>query len=233
MSPATEFPAGKLFMCAAAAAAAVVAVVTPLVLKADDTKPNAHAPAASSAAAPVSLYWTKRGRWNLGAQVGYSMEYGLNRHEVSHIQLLIAQPQLGLIVRDFQLRDVPVRRFEVINEGIFGNAVHPGGRLTGYALLFRLDGRNHGRFVPFFDAGAGVQRTPLSNHVPEVNGYTQFSPQGGVGVQYFFRPQRALVFEWRTLHMSNAGITPPNRGYNAGMITIGFRWLRRPVQPAR
>jgi len=223
MSLASENPAGKLFMCAVVA---LFAVVTPLVLKADDTTPNAQAPAASFSPAPLPPYWTNRGHWNLGAQIGFALENDIP-HNVSHIQLLIAQPQLGLIVRDFQVRHVPVRRFEIINEGIFGNAVHPGGRLTGYAVLFRLDGKNHGRFVPFFDAGAGVQRTTLSTRAPELSGTTQFSPQGGFGVQYFFRPQRAFVVEWRYMHMSNAGITEPNHSFNASMITIGFRWLRR------
>jgi hypothetical protein len=44
------------------------------------------------------------------------MEYGLDWHEVSHIQILIAQPQLGFIVRDF-LRS-PVRRFKIIDEAM-------------------------------------------------------------------------------------------------------------------
>jgi len=158
------------------------------------------------------------------------MEYGLDWHEVSHIQILIAQPQLGFIVRNF--RRSPVQRFEIINEGILGRAVHAGAYLAGDALIFRLDGRDHGRWVPFFDVGAGVLRTPLSKHVPEVNGFTQFSPQGGFGLEYFIRPQRALVFEWRTVHMSNADFAPPNMGFNSSMITIGFRWLRRPAQPA-
>ena len=157
------------------------------------------------------------------------MEYGLDWHEVSHIQMLIAQPQLGFIVRDF--RRSLARRFEIIDEGILGAAVHPSAAyLAGDALIFRLDGKEHGRWVPFFDAGAGVQRTPLSKHVPEVNGFTQFTPQGGFGLQYFIRPQRTLVFEWRTIHMSNADLVPPNMGFNSSMITLGFRWLRRPVQ---
>jgi len=176
--------------------------------------------------AEAPAYSANRGHWNFGAQVGYSMEYGLDWHEVSHIQMLIALPQLGFIVRDFQRS--PVRRFEIINEGILGGAVHPEAYLAGDALIFRLDGRDHGRWVPFFDAGAGVQRTPLSMHVPELNGFTQFSPQGGFGLQYFIRPQRALVFEWRTIHMSNANLVPPNMGFNSSMLTIGFRWLRRP-----
>jgi hypothetical protein len=184
-------------------------------------------PPAMPITAEAPSYSAHRGHWNVGAQVGYSMEYGLDWHEVSHIQILIAQPQLGFIVRDFQRS--PVRRFEIINEGILGGAVHPSAAyLAGAAWIFRLDGKEHGRWVPFFDAGVGVQRTALSKHVLEVNGITQFSPQGGFGLQYFIRPQRALVFEWRTIHMSNANLVLPNMGFNSSMLTIGFRWLRRP-----
>jgi hypothetical protein len=230
MNLASERRAESLFLLTVAP---LFAVVTPMVLRADDTKARAQAPAASFAPAPEPSYWANRGHWNLGVQVGYSMEYGMNRGEVSHIQLLIAQPQLGLIVRDFRARLFPVQRFEIMSEGILGGAVHPRASLLGVALLFRFDGKGHGRWVPFLDAGAGVQRTSLSDRAPEVNGYTQFSPQAGLGVQYFIRPQRALVLEWRTMHMSNAGITEPNHGFNSSMLTIGFRWLRRPVQAAR
>jgi len=167
-----------------------------------------------------------RGRWDYGAQLGYTLEDGLDQHEVSHIQMLIAQPQLGFIVRDFH--HSPVRRWEIIDEGILGAAVHPrAAYLLGDAVIFRLEGREHGRCVPFLDAGAGAQRTPLSRHVPEVSGFTQFTPQAGFGFEYFVQPQRALVVEWRTVHMSNANTVPPNMGFNSSMITIGFRWLRR------
>lgn len=178
-------------------------------------------------APPPTAYSSHGGRWDFGAQVGYTMEYGLDWHEVSHIQMLIAEPQLGFIVHDFA--HSPVRRFELIDEGILGAAVHPrSAYLAGDALILRFSGKEHGRWVPFFDAGAGVQRTPLSKYVPEVNGYTQFTPQGGVGVEYFLRPQRAVVFEWRTIHMSNADLVPPNMGFNSSMLTVGLRWWRKP-----
>jgi hypothetical protein len=196
-----------------------------IILVAQTPPPEATSVVPTTPESPA--YAANRGHWNFGAQVGYSTEYGLDWHEVSHIQMLVAQPQLGFIVRDF--RRSLVRRLEIIDEGILGGAVHPhGAYLAGDALIFRLDGKEHGRWVLFLDAGAGVQRTPLSKHVPEVDGFTQFSPQGGFGIQYFIRPERALVFEWRTIHMSNADLVPPNMGFNSSMIAMGFRWLRRP-----
>ena len=228
MSPWSEKPRRRLWLCALAA---LIAAPAPRALLAQDTRPAPQAADSQFTNAPAPPIWANRGRWILGAQVGYAAENAIPRN-LSHIQLLIVQPQLAFIVQDFQARRSPVRRFEIVSEGIFGNAVHPGGRLTGYALAFRLEAKSYGRWVPFFDAGAGVQRTTLSARVPELSGTTEFSPQGGFGVQYFFRPQRALVIEWRYMHMSNAGITPPNHGFNGSMATIGFRWLRRPVPPA-
>jgi hypothetical protein len=218
----SAIPNSRLAACALVAACCLL---SPFRILAQSPPLSAHS--VLSAASPPTHYSATRGHWDFGAQVGYSMEYGLDQHELSHIQMLIAQPQLGFIVRDFQ--SSAIRRFEIIDEGILGEAVHPHAAfLAGNTLIFRLEGREFGRWIPFFDAGLGAQHTSLSQHVPEVDGFTQFTPQGGFGVEYFFAPQRALVFEWRTVHMSNAGLVPPNMGFNSSMITVGFRWLRRP-----
>lgn len=185
---------------------------------------QADAPPPSAPTASDQPRWANRGRWNFGLQVGYGVENAIPRN-LSHVNMLIFQPQLGLIVKDFARG--PVRRFEIINEGVIGNAVHPGGRMLGTTLFFRFDGKPRGNVIPFFDAGASAMHTTLATRVPEVSGTTQFMPQGGLGIQYFFRPQRAFVVEYRYFHMSNAGLQQPNEGFNGSMITLGFRWLRR------
>lgn len=139
--------------------------------------------------------------------------------------MLIFQPNIGLILKDFQ--SGPLRRFELVNEGVIGNAVHPGGHMLGTTLFFRFDFKPHKNVMPFFDAGSSAMHTSLAERAPEISGTTQFMPQGGFGIQYFFRPQRALVIEYRYFHMSNAGLQQPNEGFNGSMMTIGFRWFRR------
>jgi len=172
-------------------------------------------------------FWSNRGRWTFGTQLGIAVENNIPRN-ISHIIIMIAQPSVGFTLKDFHSGGFPISRFSVVSEGILGGAIHPGGRLIGHALLFRLDGRPVNRVVPFFDFGAGVLHTSLAERAPELSGTTQFNPQGGLGIQYFFNPQRAFVFEYRYMHMSNNGIQEPNHGFNSSMITIGFRWLRRP-----
>jgi opacity protein-like surface antigen len=186
-------------------------------------------PAAPNAPDPASIgqapRWQNRGRWNFGLQVGYGVENAIPRN-LSHVNMLIVQPQVGLIVRDFA--HGPLRRFEVVNEAVIGNAVHPGGHMWGNTLLFRFDGKPYRHVIPFLDIGASAMHTTLATRAPEVSGYAQFMPQAGLGIQYFFSPQRAFVVEYRYFHMSNAGLEQPNEGFNGSMLTIGFRWLRRP-----
>ncbi len=142
--------------------------------------------------------------------------------------MVIAQPDVGLILRTFHSPRFPVSRFSLVSEGILGSAVHPGGHLFGQTLLFRFDGKPHGHFVPFLNIGSGILHTTLAERAPELSGNLQFMSQAGLGVQYFISPQRAIVFEYRYLHMSNGGIEAPNHGFNASMVSLGFRWLRRP-----
>jgi hypothetical protein len=170
--------------------------------------------------------WTAKSRLNLGLQVAYAIEND-DPFRNSHINLLYAQPQLGIVVADFHSHRIPLSRFEIVNEGVVGNSIHPGGRLTGYVLLFRLDGKPWGRIIPFFDMGAGVLNTTFNLRAHELSGSTQFNPQAGIGIQYFFRPRWAFVLEYRFLHMSNNNIQAPNLGFNANMLSLGFRWLVR------
>jgi opacity protein-like surface antigen len=188
---------------------------------------SAHPQDAGKALQPApdrNQFWTTRSRVNFGLQVAYAIE-NEDPFRNSHINLLYAQPQLGIVVADFHVRHVPLSRFEIINEGVLGRSTHPGGRLTGYVLLFRLDGKPWGRTIPFLDMGAGVLNTTLNLRAPELSGSTQFNPQAGLGVQYFFRPQWAVVLEYRYLHMSNNNIQAPNLGFNANLLSLGFRWL--------
>ncbi len=174
--------------------------------------------------------WQTRSRLAFGIQLGYGLENAIPRN-ISHINLLIVQPSVAFTVMQFNKPRFPISRFSLVSEGIIGNAVHPGGKLLGQTLLFRFDGKPHRRVVPFFNMGAGVLHTTLDTRAPEISGHTQFLDQAGLGIQYFFRPQRAFVVEYRYFHMSNAGIQPPNHGYNGSMVSLGFRWLLRPTLP--
>ena len=181
-------------------------------------------------ATPVAApFWANGGRISYGLQVADQYQSPIPPNG-SHINLLYLQPQLHVILADFGRS--PVGRIEWLSEGAIGGATHPGGRLLGYSLLFRLEGRAYRNTLPFMDFGAGVNDTTINRHAFEIAGNLQFTPQGGFGIEHFFSPQRAVVIECRYLHMSNAGIEEPNHGFNTVGVSVGFRWLRRPRGPS-
>jgi opacity protein-like surface antigen len=183
--------------------------------------------AGQSAQGSPEPYWTRDGRLTLGVQFGFGLENNIPNN-ISHINFIFAAPQIGIIAWDSPHSRFPLKRFELISQQMLGGSTHPGGSLIGTSLIMRFGFKPMGRAVPYFDAGSGPVHTTIDENAPEITGHTQFLSQGGVGLQYFVRPQRAMVFEYHYFHMSNAGLQQPNHGFNGSMFTVGFRWLRRP-----
>ena len=171
-------------------------------------------------------YWTRYGRLTFGVQFGFGLENNIP-HNISHINFIFAAPQIGIIAWDSPHSRLPLKRFELISQQMLGGSTHPGGSLIGTSLVMRFGFKPFGRVVPYFDAGSGPVHTTIDTNAPEITGLTQFLSQGCVGLQYFVRPQRAMVVEYHYFHMSNAGIQQPNHGFNGSMASIGFRWLLR------
>jgi len=73
---------------------------------------------------------------------------------------------------------------------------------------------------------SGPLHTSLDQKAPELGGHIQFISQGGAGIQRRLNLERSLVMEYRYFHMSNAGLTQPNHGFNGSMLSIGMRWNR-------
>ena len=160
-----------------------------------------------------------------GLQAAYGLENGIPRN-ISHITMLYAQPQLGVVIWDSPESKLPIKRFEIVSEGIVGGALHPGGHLLGDTLMFRVAGNSMKRWIPFFNVSSGPLHTNLNEKAPELGGHVQFLSQGGAGIQRRLTPQQSIVVEYRYFHMSNAGLTQPNHGFNGSMLSIGMRWNR-------
>jgi hypothetical protein len=154
----------------------------------------------------------------LGFQAAYGLENDIPRN-ISHINMLYAQPQIGIVAWNSPESRLPVKRFDVISEGIIGNSVHPGGRMLGDTLLFRFEGKPLHGVLPFLDLGSGPLNTTISKRASELGGNVQFLSQGGVGIQ-----RKKYILEYRYFHMSNAGLTKPNHGFNGSMLSVGLRW---------
>jgi lipid A 3-O-deacylase len=95
--------------------------------------------------------------------------------------------------------------------------------VVGVTPVLRYTFSTGTRWVPFFDAGAGVTATDIK--LPDLSTVFQFNDQAGPGVLFFCRDNVALTAQTRYLHISNAGIEKPNHGVNAIMISAGMSWF--------
>ena len=160
-----------------------------------------------------------------GLQAAYGLENDIPRN-ISHIQMLYVQPQIGVVLWNSPESRSPIKRFEIVSEGILGGSTHPGGHLFGDTLMFRFTGNSARRYVPFFNASSGPLHTNINERASELGGHVQFLSQGGIGIQRQLHAGRSMVLEYRYFHMSNAGLTKPNHGFNGSMLSIGMRWSR-------
>jgi hypothetical protein len=153
-----------------------------------------------------------------GFQAAYGAENAIPRN-ISHINMIYAQPQIGIVAWNSPESRLPIKRFEVISEGMLGGSTHPGGHILGDTLLFRFTGGRLLGISPMVDLGSGPLHTTINeNGASELGGNVQFLSQGGIGFQ-----KSKYVVEWRYFHMSNAGLTRPNHGFNGNMISVGIR----------
>src|ERR1041385_8054772 len=121
-------------------------------------------------------------RFVFGLQAAYGLENGIPRN-ISHIQMLYAQPQVGYVVWNSSESRLPIKRFDIVSEGIVGGSTHPGGHVFGDTLMFRVMGNSARRYSPFFSVSSGPLHTTLNEHASELGGHVQFLSQGGAGIQ--------------------------------------------------
>ena len=89
----------------------------------------------------------------------------------------------------------------------------------GCGMLFKY-GYRLGNFLPFIDAGTGLQYT--TQHTNEEATQWCFQVQGGAGFYYFFKKNKAISFEYRFRHFSNASTKAPNKGVDVHNFLVGL-----------
>ena len=114
-----------------------------------------------------------------------------------------------------------------------------GGTFTGVSLtpvIFRWDFKPRRRFAPWFQAAGGLIYTThkfppdvlVPHGHPGGTSVWNFSPQGGIGVQYFCPAGRAITLAGSGVHISSASLGDRNPGVNASvMFQIGYTFFSR------
>ena len=80
--------------------------------------------------------------------------------------------------------------------------------------------------VPFVEAAAGVMWSN-ANVPPGDTSQINFTPGGGGGMHIFLRPNHALTWTLRAVHISNASLGNHNPGVNASIqASLGYTWFK-------
>ncbi len=127
---------------------------------------------------------------------------------------------------------------------IYCSSLYPtGGDYNGVSItpiilrwnFVHWEGRRDNRILPFAQGAGGLIWT---NHkYPPVGPYQKpghqgtsvfnFTPQFGIGVHYFVKPEQALTFQANAVHISSASLGDSNPGVNASVqFTIGYTWWK-------
>lgn len=64
-------------------------------------------------------FWAEHSRPTFGFQVSFALEDGIT-HNISHINMIITQPEVGIIAWNSPRSRLPIKRLELISEGILG-----------------------------------------------------------------------------------------------------------------
>ena len=112
-----------------------------------------------------------------------------------------------------------------------------GISITPIILRWNLVSRQdtHRRLLPFLQGAGGLIWT---NHkyppvgpfqFPNKQGASvfNFTPQFGIGVQYFIKPKRSITFQANAVHISSASLGDTNPGVNASVqFALGYTWWK-------
>lgn len=143
-----------------------------------------------------------------------------NRHAIYIL------PQLGLVLTDQLGSGLVAGNVEVLIEPMAAHYYEPfSASAFGGSLMLKYNFLSFGRWMPFWDGGAGMLWTDLAPRIPEQSTQFNFILQTGPGVSYFVSEHWAITAGIRFHHISNANIGDRNTGLNAWLFTLGVSFF--------
>jgi lipid A 3-O-deacylase len=98
--------------------------------------------------------------------------------------------------------------------------------ITPVILKWNFTGGGKRKIVPFFEAVSGALFS-ADNFPAGDTARVNFQTGAGIGFHAFTKVNRAVTFNVRALHISNASIGNHNPGINAALqFQIGYNWFR-------
>jgi lipid A 3-O-deacylase len=135
-------------------------------------------------------------------------------------------PQLGRVLTNEIGSGWVAGNVELLIEPLAAHYYQPfSASAFGGSLVVKYNFLDFGRWMPFWDGGAGMVWTDLGPRIPEQSTQFNFVLQTGPGVSYFVTEHMAVTLGIRFHHLSNAGIGERNIGLNAWLFNVGVSFF--------
>lgn len=132
-------------------------------------------------------------------------------------------PRVGMVLSDTLGSRWWQGNVEVLVEPLYARFTQPfTAEAAGGSLVLKYNFLSFGRWMPFWDAGAGMVWTNLAPRIPEQSTQFEFVLETGPGVHYFLTNRLTVTTGVRFHHMSNSGLGERNTGINAFLPYIGI-----------
>lgn len=166
----------------------------------------------------------RRGLWHAGFSLGGSIGMQLFGGSQDH-DLVLATMHGGRMISGVRGEGHWYRgNWDLVGEVFGARQINPEeGYAGGFTLIPRYHFATGTRWIPFVEAGAGILGTTIS--APDLAGGFQFHLLAGSGLQWFYRNDVAINFEYRLGHISDAGTRSPNLGLNTNEFILGLTWF--------
>jgi hypothetical protein len=117
----------------------------------------------------------------------------------------------------------------------FGGGTFTGASITPIILRWNLDGMSSRKLLPWIQGAGGLIWTNhkfppdflVQHGQPGGTSVFNFTPQFGIGLHYFVKPQRSIDFSANAVHISSASLGDHNPGVNASVqFELGYSWWK-------
>jgi len=165
-----------------------------------------------------------RGAVEIGGTLGYAQgTTAIGNAASSNRSAVFVMPRIGVVLTEPMGRRWWEGNVELLVEPVFARFINPfAAEGAGASFVLKYNFLSFGRWMPFWDAGAGIFWTNLAPRIPEQSTQFEFSLETGPGVHYFVTDQITWTMGVRLHHISNANLGDRNTGINGVLPYIGL-----------
>ncbi len=165
-----------------------------------------------------------RGAIELGGAVGYAQgTTAIGAGPSANRSAVFAMPRVGLVLTDPLGENWWQGNFEFLIQPVFARFTNPfAAEAAGGSFVLQYNLLSFGRWMPFWDIGAGMIWTNLAPRIPEQSTQFEFVLETGPGVQFFVTDRITWTMGVRYHHISNANLGDRNTGINGVLPYVGI-----------